>query len=75
MAIAGQTTRTVDVSSGGIRFEAVAALAPGAHIEFTLRIGCPGQEMRVDCEGEVIRVDRSGQVAATIETMKFEQNI
>lgn len=75
MVIDGFLTRTVDVSTCGIRFESLAAIPPGTPISFALLLADADCEVRMECEGTVVRVVRgeeTSHVAATIESIAFQ---
>lgn len=77
MVIGGLLTRTIDMSTSGICFAAVSPLSPGTPITFSLLVPGAENEISVACEGRVVRVERHGEsshVAATIESMSFEQS-
>ncbi len=71
----GKTGETLNLSSGGVLFQADVPVEIGQPIEFviTLPTGNKGTAVRLRCIGKVVRTEiaESSSVAATLERFEF----
>jgi hypothetical protein len=72
---AGTWTRTINVSSSGVRFEWGQVVAPGTAVNFDLCFDELAWEAIARCAGTVVRTEWNGgkhYIAATIDSIGFE---